>query len=120
MSKFTGNMKVEFLGLSEEMKIEEPISFYSTKADKGLKTTLLPGFISDGDSTPSFLKPVVRGSKRRFQRGYAFHDAWFRTFKYYYLLNPDMKIPSEHIDGPDSYKTGNLLLDEALEVANSI
>jgi len=116
MSSFTGNLYSVDLGLTDEFEVTEPISFYSTMADKGLKTTLLPGFKSDGDSITWYLKPIVRGSARRFQRAYAFHDCWARVFKFYYLLNPKLKLLPEHSECPHSYKMGNLLLDEALKV----
>lgn len=116
MSSFTDNLYCFDVGLTDDFEVTKPISFYSTCVDKGLKTTLLPGFRSDGDSIPWYLKPIVRGSARRFQRAYGFHDAWARVFKYYYLLYPSLTQPPEHKECPYSYHLGNLLLDEALTV----
>ena len=116
MSVFTSNLHVEFLKRSDNFKLDQDVSFYSVKADKGLKTTLLKGFISDGDSTPTLLKPIVRASGNRYQIIYAFHDAWFRVYYHYYVNNVISVIPPTHVDCPNSYKMGNLLLDEGLEI----
>jgi len=115
ISNFTNDLHVVFLGLSDDFMITEDISFYSKTIMPGFKTTLLPGFISDGDSIPPWLKGIVRLSQRRYQRAYAFHDAWFRVWAYYNIIFPDAPVAKQHAKYP-TLKQSNLLLDEGLEV----
>jgi len=115
ISNFTNDLHVVFLGLSDDFLITEEISFYSDTIMPGFKTTLLPGFISDGDSIPPILKGLVRASARRYQRIYAFHDAWYRVWAYYNYVYPDAQVAEEHMNYP-TLEQGDAMLDEGFTV----
>ena len=115
ISNFTNDLHVVFLGLSDDFMLTEELSFYSDTVMPGFKTTLLPGFISDGDSIPPILKGVVGGSARRYQRIYAFHDAWYRVWAYYNYVYPDAPVAEEHRDCP-TLRQADFLLDEGFIV----
>lgn len=115
MGSFTKDLYRRDIGITNQFEIIEPISFYSEKVISGLKIKILPGFISDGDSTPWFLKPMVRASARRYQRSYVLHDGLFRLWGYYNLLHPKMEPLAIHQPLP-TIKESNLILDESLEV----
>jgi len=116
-SSFNNNLKVEFLGNTDDVRVLEEVKYYSEGVFPGLVTTLYPGFISDLDSIPEWVKGMVRASRNRYKICYAYHDAWWRLYYYYFTLCPDLTIPPEHILIKEiPYVKGDLLLDEALKV----
>ena len=117
MSSFNNNLTVTFLGNTDDVLVERVVGYYSELVFPGLATILLPGFISDLDSIPEWLKSLVRASRNRYKICYAFHDAWYRLWYYYEVLCPNLKPPPEHeLYDEIPYKMGDLLLDESLKV----
>jgi len=76
MSSFTGNIKLEQIGKTDNCKVLADYSFYSKRFS--LKITVKEGFITDLGSIPTLLQSVVRGSKTRFWRAFVIHDAMYR------------------------------------------
>lgn len=116
-SSFNSKLLVEFDGMTDDVEVRRLVSYYSERVFPGLVTTLFPGFISDLDSIPEWLKGFVRASRNRYKIAYAFHDAWYRLWYYYEILCPELKPPIEHeLYDEIPYKVADLLLDECLEV----
>lgn len=116
-SSFNSNLKVEFLGNTDDVKVLQEVKYYSEKVFPGLVTTISHGFISDLDSIPESVKSLVRASNNRYKICYAFHDAWWRLFYYYEVLCPNTVPPKVHeLYDEVPYKMGDLLLDEALDL----
>ena len=117
MSSFTNNLSVTFLGDTDDVRIDQEVSFYSETAVPGLVTTVYPGFVCDLDSIPEWIKSFVRASENKYKICYTFHDAWWRLYYYYTELDPTAIPPPEHeLYKKIPYQTGDLLLDEALKL----
>lgn len=117
MSSFNNNLLVEFLGNTDDVEVRRLVRYYSERVFPGLVTSLAPGFISDLDSIPEWVKSIARASQNRFKICYAMHDAWYRLWYYYEVLYPNLMPPVEHeLYDEIPYKMGDLLLDESLEV----
>lgn len=116
-SSFNSKLLVEFDGMTDDVEVRRMVSYYSERVFPGLVITLFPGFISDLDSIPEWLKGMVRASRNRYKICYAYHDALYRLWYYYEVLCPNLTPPLEHeLYDEIPYKTGDLLLDEMLEL----
>lgn len=116
-SSFNNNLKAEFLGITDNVKILERLSYYSKTLLPGIVVTMEEGFVSDLDSIPECLKGIARASANRYKRAYALHDALYRLWAYYEIVHPDIVPPPEHEFIEDiNLKKADLMLDEALKV----
>jgi hypothetical protein len=116
-SSFNKNLKVEFIGKTDDVKILDEIRYYSEGAFPGLVIILEPGFICDLESIPEGLKGIVRGSGNRYKRAYPFHDGLYRLWQYYEKENPRLAPPREHeLIEEISQKKADQILDEELKV----
>jgi hypothetical protein len=76
MSSFTGNIKLEQLGKTDNCKVMRAFSFFSKR--HCVLITVKRGFITDLASIPSFLRGIARGTANRYWRAFVIHDALYR------------------------------------------